>query len=103
MANLKLQARLSDSQNMIEQLSQKLVQLEKRKGQLQDEETDMSVMLDQAQVLNSTMEKKAKQYDRIVGEWKHKVDGLSMELHIAQNETCNVSGEKMPMKNPCFN
>ena len=99
MANLKLQARLSDSQNMIEQLSQKLVQLDKRKGQLQDEATDMSVMLDQAQVLNSTMEKKAKQYDRIVGEWKHKVDGLSMELHIAQNETRNVSAELFKSKN----
>ena len=99
MANLKLQARLSDSQNMIEQLNQKIVHLEKRKGQLQDEETDMSVMLDQAQVLNSTMEKKAKQYDRIVGEWKHKVDGLSMELHIAQNETRNVSAELFKSKN----
>ena len=32
MANLKLQARLSDSQNMIKQLNQKLVQFREKKG-----------------------------------------------------------------------
>merc|ERR1712050_539444 len=32
------------------------------------------------------MEKKAKQFDRIVGEWKSKVEGLSMDLDVAQNE-----------------
>jgi hypothetical protein len=40
----------------------------------------MAVMLDQAQILHASMEKKAKQFDRIVGEWKTKVDGLSLEL-----------------------
>ena len=52
MAKLKLQARLSESQNMIEQLNQKLDQLEKRKAKLQTDATDMSVMLDQTQDLN---------------------------------------------------
>jgi hypothetical protein len=33
----------------------------------------MAVMLDQAQILHASMEKKAKQFDRIVGEWKAKV------------------------------
>ena len=31
--------------------------------------------------------RKANQYVGIVGEWKHKIDGLSMELHVAQIET----------------
>ena len=39
--------------------------------------------LDQAQLLNEAMEKKAKQFDRIVCEWKGKVDGLSIDT--AQN------------------
>jgi hypothetical protein len=33
----------------------------------------MAVMLDQAQILHASMEKKAKQFDRIVTEWKAKV------------------------------
>ena len=34
----------------------------------------MSTVVDQAQIMNSAMEKKAKQFDRIVGECKQKVD-----------------------------
>merc|ERR1712038_2245488 len=56
MAQLKLQARLSESTNMIEQLSMKLSQLEKNKGKLQAETQEMSVQLDQAQILNANME-----------------------------------------------
>merc|ERR1711915_32401 len=59
----------------------------------------MSVLLDQAQVLNAQMEKKAKQFDRVVAEWKQKVDQLSMELNIAQNETRNISSELFKVKN----
>ena len=39
------------------------------------------------------MEKKARQFDRIVGEWKNKVDSLTMDLDNAQKETRNVSSE----------
>merc|ERR1719292_88743 len=48
--------------------------------------------------MNAAMEKKAKQFDRIVGEWKAKVDGLGMDLDNAQNETRNVSSELFRVK-----
>jgi len=99
MAQLKLQARLSESQNMIDQLQMKLSQLEKNKGKLQADAQEMTVQLDQAQILNANMEKKAKQCDRIVGEWKQKVDSLSMDLDMAQNETRSVSSELFKVKN----
>merc|ERR1712128_219001 len=99
MARLKLQARLSESLAMIEQLNAKLSQLEKSKAKVQADANDMAVQLDQAQILNAAMEKKAKQFDRIVGEWKGKVDGLSMDLDVAQNETRNVSSELFRVKN----
>merc|ERR1712113_988014 len=84
---------------MIEQLSMKLGQLEKNKAKLQAESQEMTVQLDQAQILNANMEKKAKQCDRIVGEWKQKVDSLSMDLDMAQNETRSVSSELFKVKN----
>jgi myosin heavy chain 6/7 len=99
MAKLKLQARLSEGQATIDQLNAKLYQLEKAKAILQAELNDMATMLDQAQILNASMEKKAKQFDRIVGEWKGKVDGLSMDLDVAQKETRNVSSELFRVKN----
>ena len=77
MSKLKLQARLSESQSTIEQLNAKLYQIEKAKAKVQDDLNVMSVQLDQAQIMNSALEKKAKHSDRIVLEWKAKVDGLS--------------------------
>merc|ERR1711892_423670 len=99
MSRLKLQARLSESQSTIEQLNAKLYQLEKTKQKLQGDFNDMSVQLDQAQIINATMEKKAKQCDRIVGEWKGKVDGLGKDLDEAQKETRNISSELFRVKN----
>merc|ERR1739844_591104 len=37
-------------------------------------------------------------FDRIVGEWKHKVDGLSLDLDNAQKETRNASSELFKVK-----
>ena len=99
MGKLKLQARLSESQGMIEQLQMKLGQLEKAKGKLTADCSDMNLQLDQAQILNQKMEKLAKQYDRTVAEWKHKVEGLSRDLDLAQNDTRNVSSELFKVKN----
>jgi chromosome segregation ATPase len=80
------------------QLNSKLGQLEKAKQKLQGELENMTVQLDQAQILNSSMEKKAKQFDRIVGEWKAKVDSLSMDLDNSQKETRNASSELFRIK-----
>merc|ERR1719228_706785 len=98
MGKLKLQARLSESQALIEQLSLKLQQIEKAKTKAAADAQEMMVQLDQAQLLNAAMEKKAKQFDRIVGEWKNKVDGLGMDLDNAQKETRNVSSELFKVK-----
>merc|ERR1719370_1872776 len=99
MSSMKLQARPSEGQATIEQLNGKLAQLERAKAKAQADFNDMAVQLDQAQILNAAMEKKAKQFDRIVGEWKSKVEGLSMDLDVAQNETRNVSSELFKVKN----
>merc|ERR1711872_52737 len=93
------QARLSESQATIEQLNAKLHQIEKSKAKTQADLNDMNVQLDQAQIFNSSMEKKAKQCDRIVGEWKLKVDCLGRDLDVDQNETRGVSAELFKIKN----
>merc|ERR1712135_159962 len=43
-------------------------------------------------------EKKAKQFDRIVQEWKRKVDSLGMDLDGSQKETRNSSSELFRIK-----
>merc|ERR1711909_137276 len=40
----------------------------------------------------------AKQFDKIVGEWKQKADGLSMDLDMAQKEARNASSDLFRVK-----
>ena len=44
------------------------------------------------------MEKKAKQFDRIVGEWKNKVNSIGMDLDSAPKETRHASSELFRVK-----
>jgi myosin heavy chain 6/7 len=98
MSKLKIQARLSEGESTIGQLNAKLSQLEKAKAKLQGEVEEVTVQLDQAQILNASMDKKAKQFDRIVGEWKGKVDSLAMDLDNSQKETRIASAELFRVK-----
>ena len=99
MSKLKLQGRLSEAEARMENLHNKLYQLEKGKTKTQNELDEATVSLDQATALNSALEKKAKQFDRIVAEWKHKVEALSLELDTSQKETRNISSELFRVKN----
>merc|ERR1712062_606975 len=98
MAKLKMQARLSEADSTADQLKAKLSQLDKAKGKLQAEIDEMSAQADQAHILNSSMGKKAKQFDRIVQEWKRKVDSLGMDLDVSQKETRNASSDLFRVK-----
>merc|ERR1739846_227784 len=96
---MKLQARLVEAEGTVEQMNAKLAQIEKARIKLQADMEEMASQLDQATLLNHSMEKKAKQFDKIVCEWKGKVDSLSMDLDCAQKECRNVSSELYRVKN----
>merc|ERR1711970_1518013 len=93
MTKMKLQARLTEAEGTIENWNCKLTQLEKARTKLGVEIEDMNHQLDQAQLLNNQMEKKAKHFDRIVSEWKKKVDSLTMDLDVSQRDCRNASSE----------
>merc|ERR1711881_287505 len=44
------------------------------------------------------MDRKAKQFDKVIGEWKGKVDRLSFDLDVSQKETRNASSELFRVK-----
>merc|ERR1719219_1007589 len=98
MTKMKLQARLSEAQGTIEQLNAKLGQLEKAKAKVQADIDEVAAQADQAHILNGSMEKKAKQFDRVVAEWKQKVDSMAMDLDVAQKECRNASSELFRVK-----
>merc|ERR1712012_902767 len=96
MNKLKLQARLTEAQTTIEQLNLKAAQVDKAK--VTADIDDMAAQADQAQLLNASMEKKAKQFDKLVGEWKLKAESTSMDLDTAQKECRNASPELFRVK-----
>merc|ERR1719305_954829 len=96
MTKMKLTARLTEAGAAIDNLNAKLNQVEK--GKVASEISEMAASLDQAQVLNAAMERKAKQFDKVIGEWKGKVDRLSYDLDVSQKETRNASSELFKVK-----
>merc|ERR1719219_2631279 len=98
MVRMKLQARFTEAEGTIESLTAKLNQADKSKSKVQAELDNMIANLDQAQVMASAMERKAKQFDKIIGEWKAKVDSLSYDLDVSQKETRNASSDLFRVK-----
>merc|ERR1719352_2030897 len=98
MTKMKLTARLTEAEAAIDNLNAKLSQVEKAKAKIAGESSDMANSLDQAQVLNAAMDRKAKQFDKVIGEWKGKVDRLSFDLDVSQKETRNASSELFKVK-----
>merc|ERR1739844_834012 len=98
MTRMKLTARLTEAEAAIDNLNAKLNQVEKAKAKIASESNDMANSLDQAQVLNAAMDRKAKQFDKVIGEWKGKVDRLSFDLDVSQKETRNASSELFKVK-----
>merc|ERR1712117_658978 len=98
MSKMKLSARLTEAESSIENMNSKLHQIEKARTKLQGEMEEMNHNLDQAQILNNEMDKKAKHFDRIVNEWKKKVDSMSMDLDVSQRDCRNASSELFRVK-----
>ena len=96
---MKLQARLAECEGTVENLNSKLIQLEKHKQKLQQDIEEVGAHVDQANIQHNMMEKKIRQFDKIIGEWKQKADGLSQELDQSQKECRNVSSELFRVKN----
>merc|ERR1712128_221522 len=95
---MKLQARLTEAESTIENLNGKYTQIDRARGKIGAEIEEMTANLDQAQILNNAMEKEARQFDKIVGEWKKKVEGLGMDLDVAQKECRNASSDLFRVK-----
>merc|ERR1719410_570078 len=69
MTKMKLTARLTEAEAAIDNLNAKLNQVEK-----------------------------AKEFDKVIGEWKGKVDRLSFDLDVSQKETRNASSDLFKIK-----
>ncbi len=98
-SKVKLQARLAECESTMGNLNNKLMALEKSKENTSKEIEDMTVRVDQANILYNQAEKKIKMMDSTIAEWKTKADSTSMELNNSQKECRNASAELFRVKN----
>ena len=77
----------------------KLIALEKARDMTTKEIEEMSLRVDQANVLYNQAEKKIKMMDKVIAEWKGKADSTSMDLNNSQKECRNASAELFRIKN----
>ena len=75
-AKRKLTAKLVEAEEQVEQALAKCISLEKIKLRLQAEVEDLMIDVERANSNASTMEKKQKQFDKLIAEWRQKCEGI---------------------------
>merc|ERR1712121_992 len=98
-ARLKISARIEEAEQQIEQLNFKYTSLEKIKARISADYDNLYAEHEAAYALNANMEKKQRNFEKVIAEWKLKVDDLSCDVSASQLESRNYSGELFKAKN----
>merc|ERR1719412_2906042 len=75
----KLNARLSEAEETIDSLKQKISSTEKSKNRLETELEDLQMEYERVHAAAIITEKRGRNFDKVIGEWKAKVDDLGAE------------------------
>lgn len=94
----KLNARIQEAEETIESLNQKISSTEKSKHRLETDLEEMQLEYERVHAAAVILEKRGRNFDKVIGEWKAKVDDLTAELDCSQKETRNYSSELFRLK-----
>merc|ERR1712142_1212395 len=92
-ARLKISARLEEAEQQIEQLNFKNNSYEKIKARISSDYDLLYADCEKAQALAAAAEKKQRNFEKLIAEWKLKVDDMSHDLDASQLEARNYSAE----------
>merc|ERR1719445_1321896 len=94
----KLSARLNEAEETIDTLNQKVASTEKTKHRLETELEDLQLEYERVHAAAIITERRGKNFDKVVGEWKAKVDDLVAEIEASQKECRNYNSELFRLK-----
>merc|ERR1712117_693074 len=83
---------------MGESLNQKVASTEKTKHRLEAELEDLQLEYERVHAAAIITEKRGKNFDKVVGEWKAKVEDLTAEVDASQKECRNYNSELFRLK-----
>merc|ERR1719325_547716 len=98
MSRNKLMSRISEAEETVESLSVKIANGEKSKGRMQSDLEELSMDYERTHAAAVIIEKRGKNFDKVIGEWKAKADDVSAEVEASQKECRNYNNELFRLK-----
>merc|ERR1711988_202220 len=97
-ARNKLQAKIVENEELVDILTTKVANAEKSKGRLATDLDDISMEYERVHAAALITEKRAKNFDKVLGEWQSKAADLAAEISASQDEGRNYSSELFRLK-----
>merc|ERR1719480_664501 len=94
----KLASRVSEAEEVIESLNSKIASAEKSKNRMDAELEELSMEYERTHAAAMITEKRGRNFDKVVGEWKAKADDLMAELDACSSECRNFNAERFRLK-----
>ena len=94
----KLCTRVAEAEETIDSLNSKIASAEKIKHRVEAELEEMAMEYERTHAAAVITEKRGRNFDKVVGEWKCKADDLMAELEACRSESRNYSSEVYRLK-----
>merc|ERR1711983_421589 len=94
----KLQAKIVENEELVDVLSTKVANAEKSKSRLGSDLDDISMEYERVHAAALITEKRAKNFDKVLGEWLSKAGDVQAEVAASQDEGRNYSSELFRLK-----
>merc|ERR1712183_91936 len=94
----KLSVRLNEAEETIDSLNAKVAATEKTKHRLETELEDLQLEYERVHAAAIITERRGKNFDKVVSEWKAKSDDIAAELEASQSECRNMNAEQFRLK-----
>merc|ERR1719210_1156374 len=94
----KLAGRLAEAEDTITSLQEKIANLEKSKARSKAELDELSAEAERFNTNAAIIEKRGRNFDKVVNEWRLKAEDLQNEIDASQSECRNYSSEYFRIK-----
>merc|ERR1711902_182963 len=94
----KLASRVQEAEEHIENLNSKIASSEKSRSRMDAELEELGMEYERTHAAAMITEKRGRNFDKVVGEWKAKADDLMSELDACNSECRNFNAERFRIK-----
>merc|ERR1740123_1231528 len=98
MSRNKLQARIQEAEETVESMNVKIANGEKSRVRMQTDLEELSMDYERTHASAIITEKRGKNFDKVIGEWKAKADDITAEVDASQKECRNYNSELYRLK-----